>query len=273
MEATHYVIPDAQITPDCDTEFVEWIGRYIVDTGAKHPERNTTIIQVGDWWDMHSLSWYDRGKKSGEATRVSADEQAGIDAFQRLDEPLQVFNAGRRKKWKPRRIHKRGNHEERADRYANDNPFLDKVGMQYLLVPDGWEADEVFNEVTLVDGVAYAHYFYDPNTGRPYGGKSIDTRLKTVGHSFTQGHQQGLMYGTRATVFGPQHGLVAGSCYPRQPVYLGPQSAHHWRGIVVCHGVNEGDYNIKVVGLDYLCRRYSKGNLSLEQWKRERGVV
>jgi len=268
---THFILPDAQITPGDDTEFVEWAGRYIVDHGAKHGDWNTTIIQLGDWWDMQSLSWYDRGKKVMEGTRVSKDTQAGVDAFERLDEPLQVYNSRRKKKWKPRRVALRGNHEERADRHAEANPQIDTVGVKYLRLPDGWE-EVPFLDVEWIDGVAYSHYFYNPNTGRPYSGANVETRLKTIGHSFTMGHQQGLLVGMRPTLSGLHRGLVAGSMYPRNPLYLGPQTHEHWRGILVCHAVKNGNYNLMEVDLEFLAQRYG-GFKDLQHYRRERGIV
>lgn len=272
MPTTHFIIPDAQIAPGDDTDFVEWIGRYAVDhTIADHPDWTVRWIQLGDWWDMPSLSWYDRGKKAMEGQRVSADVQAGDDAFARLNEPLEVFNARRRRKRYPEeRLWLPGNHEERADRHAEDNPSIDVVGMDRLTLPDGWERSEEFNKVETREGVSYAHYFYNPATGKPYGGQSMDTRLKTIGFSFGQGHQQGLLYGMRATTRGLMHGFSAGSCYPKNPKYLGPQAYNHWRGVLVLHDVGDGNYNIMAVDLQYLARRY--GKTTLTKYRKDKGI-
>ncbi len=93
-------------------------------------------------------------------------------------------------------------------------------------------------------------------SGRPFSGM-IETRLKTIGHSFTQGHQQTLMYGVRYVGEQSQHGLVAGSCYLHDEDYKGPQGNAHWRGIIICHEVQDGSYDPMFISLDYLCRRYA----------------
>lgn len=99
--------------------------------------------------------------------------------------------------------------------------------------------------------------------GRPLGGM-VATRLKTVGTSFTMGHQQTLDYAIRFVSGKSQHGLVCGACYLHDEEYKGPQGNAHWRGVIVKHAVNEGQYNPMFVDLDYLCRRYE--GISLDKY-------
>ncbi len=115
----------------------------------------------------------------------------------------------------------------------------------------------------IVDGYAHhnCHYFYQPQTGRPYGGANLDTRLKTIGHSFTMGHQQGVKYALREVGRTRHHGLVNGSTYLHEEKYLGPQTTSYWRGVVVCHQVERGSYDPMFISLDYLCRRYERKTL------------
>ncbi len=266
----HIIIPDLQVAPEDDIEFLTWIGRYAVDHTAGHPEYATTFIQGGDAGDFNSLCWYDRGKKVMEGQRVEADIEAHNDAFGALTEPLELHNAGRRTKFKPRLVALLGNHEERLDRHAEANPQIDSVGT-HRLDHHGWEVIPFLEPINL-DGVLYAHYFYNPATGKPYGGSSMDARLKTIGQSFTMFHQQGLLTGMRPTISGLHRGIVAGSAYPKNPKYLGPQTHNHWRGILVAHSVQSGNYNLMEVDLDYLCQRFSKGHVDLATWKRQRGI-
>ena len=49
----HLVIPDTQIKPGVPTNFLAWIGQYIVE---KRPD---VVVHLGDHWDMPSLSSYD----------------------------------------------------------------------------------------------------------------------------------------------------------------------------------------------------------------------
>ena len=110
----------------------------------------------------------------------------------------------------------------------------------------------------LLDGYAHhnCHYFYNPNTGKPYGGLA-DTRLKNIGHSFVMGHQQGLQMAMRSFLGERQRAIVAGSCYLHDETYRGPQANDEWRGILVLHEVEDGDFDIMEVSLNYLSWRYT----------------
>lgn len=257
----HLVIPDTQVRPGVPTVHLEWIGQYIVDAFAGD---DLTIIHLGDHWDMHSLSSYDRGTARMEGRRIADDIIAGNQAFDLLNLPLVAHNEGKRKKWLPRRVFLHGNHEHRITRAVEETAQLDGLLSLDLLNASewGWEVHP-FLEVVEIDGVAYSHYFYNPLTGRPYGGQNIDTRLKTIGRSFTMGHQQVLMHGVRTLPTGSmQHGLVCGAAYLHSEEYRGPQGNAEWRGIVVCNQVEDGSYDPAFVSLDYLCRRYEGVRLS-----------
>ena len=239
---------------------MEWVGRYIVDQFAGAP---LTVVNLGDHYDMPSLSQYDKGLKAMEGRRYVADIAAGDEGFELLDEPTRVYNKGRRTKWRPRKVYLHGNHENRITRAIEANAQLDGLLSLESLIPGslGWEVYP-FLEPVWIDGVCYAHYFYLPNSGRPYSGASIDARLKSIGHSFTQGHQQGLLYGVRSTIAGTQHGLVCGSSYIEPEDYRGPQAAGEWRGVIVKHQVEGGSYDPMMVSLDFLCRKYEGKRLA-----------
>lgn len=247
---THIVIGDTQVKPGISTDHLEWIGRFIAD---KYAGDDVAIVHVGDHWDMPSLSSYDRGKRSSEGRRYAADVAAGNEAFGRLNKPIAVAMAAH--KWRPERHFLFGNHEDRITRACEDAGFLDGKLSLDDLDTHGWTRHEFLKPVNI-DGVRYCHYFYNPKTGRPYAGDNMDLRLKTIGHTFTQGHQQGKKYAVREVDDQRHHGLQIGSTYVHDEKYLGPQSMKYWRGIVVCHQVEAGQYDAMFVSLDYLCRRY-----------------
>lgn len=254
--SVHIVIPDTQVKPGVPVDNLRWIGQFIVDKYAQQP--NITVVHLGDHWDMPSLSSYDVGKKSMEGRRVVEDIEAGNRGMDVLNEPLDTYNALRKarkeKQWSPRRVLLRGNHEDRISRAVEHDPQMEGFLSLDLLKSPGWEVYG-FLEPVEIDGVTYSHYFYNPNTGRPYGGTTA-LMLKTVGHSFTQGHRQTLDYTIRFVKGRSQHGLIAGASYLHTEKYLGPQGNEHWRGIVVCHDVRNGSYDPMFISLDYLCRRY-----------------
>lgn len=261
--STHLVIPDTQSKPGVPNDHLRWIGLYIRD---KQPD---VIVHLGDHWDMPSLSSYDKGKKAMENRRYAEDVEAGNRDFALLNQPLDQFNYGRKRRsqdlYLPRRVLLRGNHEDRIRRAVEDNAQLDgTLGFEDLESP-GWEVRD-FLEPVFIDGIGYSHYWANPMTGKPYGGM-IQTRIKTIGHSFTMGHQQGLDQGLRF-IQGPngpqmQRGLVAGSAYLHQEDYKGLQGNAHWRGIIMKHQVDGyGGYDIMEVSLDYLCRKYEGTDLA-----------
>jgi hypothetical protein len=259
---THLVIGDTQVKPGVSTDHLGWIGRYIVD---RFFGQDLVVVHLGDHWDMPSLSSYDKGKKAFEGRRYKEDIKAGNAGFDQLCRPLHRANEtlAPDQQWWPERHIVLGNHEARITRAANDTPELDGL----LSLDDlnaaswGWKVHE-FRKPVTIDGVTYCHYFYTPNTGKPLAGENLETRLQKIGYSFTMGHQQGTKYALRPVGDRRHHGLVVGSSYTHEEEYLGPQVTKYWRGIVVCHQVEDGQYDPMFVSLDYLCRRYEGRTLA-----------
>ena len=260
----HIAIPDIQAKAGVPLNHCDWIGRYITE---KQPH---VVINLGDLADMPSLSSYDRGKQDFEGRRFERDVAAAHMANELLTTPQ--WDAG---DWDNTEWHMTvGNHENRIARFAADNPemagFVDIERLEYDYYYD--HVHPFLAPVTL-DGVTYAHYFYNPMSGRALGGM-MATRLKTVGFSFTMGHQQGADYAMRTLNNGTrQHGLVAGSCYLHHEKYLGPQAADHWNGIILKYNVVGGNYDITFVSLDSLCRRYEGMPLTQFMRLKDRHII
>ena len=108
--ATHLVIGDPHCTPRTSNERFLWAGRLAADFKVTH------VICMGDFCSMDSLSSYDRGKKSFEGRRYQRDMQHSHEA-------LSLFNQGLGN-YKPKKIMIHGNHEDRIDRFVEDNPEL-----------------------------------------------------------------------------------------------------------------------------------------------------
>lgn len=264
----HLVIPDTQVTPHTPQHHLPWIGQYIVDY---QPD---VVIHLGDHWDMESLSGYDRGKKSFEGRRYTKDIEAGCLAFSKLNQPLIDYNKKRRAsaRYWPERHFLIGNHEERILRTIESDAVLDGViGYHDFNITElGWKMHDFLTPVKI-DGITYAHYFYAPHSGRPWGGQA-STRLKNVGFTFTMGHCQGKDQAERHLADGSVHrALITGSCYLHDEDYRGPQANHHWRGVIVKHECCDGDYDLMEVSLDYLCRRYE--NMRLAEFIRKQKLT
>lgn len=252
MSTTHLVIPDTQVRADVPTDNLRWIGQYILD------RRPDVVVHLGDHWDMPSLSVYDKGKVQFEGRRYRIDIDAGNRGLRELDHAVDQYNYGRRRRgqpeYKPRKALLRGNHEERIERTIADHGILEGTIGYHDLDTRDWEVHD-FLQPVCIDGVWYSHFFANPMTGRPIGGMAA-TRIKTIGHSFTMGHQQTLDYAMRFVAGRSHHALIAGASYIHDEDYKGWQGNAHWRGVVVKHQVEDGSYDPMFVSLDYLCRRY-----------------
>ena len=245
----HLFIPDTQVRANEPTDHLRWAGRFILE---KRPD---VIVHAGDHWDMPSLSPWDRGKIQFEGRRYKADIQAGNTAFRLLDAPTDQHNRRRKMdRFFPRRVFLRGNHEYRVQRAIEENPVLDGTIGYEDMDTRGWEVHDFLKPV-CIDGVWYAHYWQNPLTGKPIGGQA-QTMLKTLGHSFVQGHRQVYESANRFVAGRRQNAVIAGAFYLHDEEYKGYQGNAHWRGILMFHEVRDGAFDIMEVSLDYLCRRY-----------------
>lgn len=264
---SHLFIGDTQVKPGVDTRHLTWIGQYIVD---KRPD---VVIHGGDHFDMPSLSSYDKGKRQHEGRRYAQDIKAGNAAWARLNLPLEQENErlkrNKKAQWWPERHFLLGNHEHRIQRAVDGSAELEGAMGYHHFKLRGWTMHDFLKPV-WIDGVCYSHYMYRPLSGRPYSGQ-IETRLKNIGHSFTQGHEQTKLYGVLPVLSESgsnlRHGLVVGACYLHSEEYKGPQGEAHWRGIVMKHEVRDGTYDPMFVSLDYLCRRYE--GVSLDEYQKK----
>ena len=251
----HLVLPDVQAKPGIDFSYLEKIGRYAVE---KKPD---VIVCIGDFADMPSLSSYDVGKKSFEGRRYVADVEAAKSAMSRFLAPIWLFNErakkNKEKQYKPRLVMTLGNHENRINRAVNDDPKLEGVlSINDLGYSDfGWEVYP-FLDVTVIDGVAYSHYFVTGVAGRP--ASTAAAQLRKTNMSCVAGHQQGkqIAYATRADGT-TMTSIIAGSCYEHNEDYLGSQGNKHWRGFLMMHEVQDGAFDEMWVSLKYINERYA----------------
>jgi hypothetical protein len=261
----HFIIPDTQVRPGVPTDHLEWVGQAIVDY------KPTAVLHLGDHWDFPSLSSHDKpGSLKMEGARYEDDVASGCEAFVTIGAPMfkEIRRQSRNKNaWNPDRHFLFGNHCDRVTRAINEDPKMSGCISLRHCVTDGW-LRHPFLQKLWVNGVCYSHYFQNNGSRFAIGG-SIDNRLNKVGETFVQGHQQGLIYGSRMYPTGKtRHGLVAGSCYLHREEYRGNQGQRHWRGCVVLNEVNDGDYCIMPLTLEYLCRKYEK--TSLYEYMRKR---
>jgi hypothetical protein len=251
----HLVIPDTQIKPGVPTEHINWISRYAVE---KKPD---TIVIIGDWADMPSLSSYDVGKKSFEGRTYRDDILAANDALQRLVAPMELETkrsySSHRIRWNPRKIVTLGNHEDRIDRAIETDRKLDGLisTKDIFFEQFGFEVHP-FLQPVVVDGIAYCHYFVSGQMGRPV--TSARMLLQKHHMSCFAGHQQGrdIAYAKRADG-SRMTAIIAGSCYLHDEDYLNAQTNEVWRGVYMLHEVNNGAFDEMPVSLSFLKEKYA----------------
>ena len=251
----HLVIPDTQVKPGYNYNYLNNIGKYIVH---KKPD---TIIMLGDFADMPSLSSYDVGKKSFEGRRYRADIEATRLAMEALIKPIVDYNERAKKqhreRYSPRMVLTLGNHEDRITRVVESDPKLDGTisldDLQYEKY--GWEVVPYLKPI-IIDGIAYCHYFTSGVLGRPC--TSAQAQLVKKHMSCVAGHQQGLQIATGHRADGARlTSVIAGSCYEHDEDYMGPQGNKHWRGVLMLHEVVNGEFDLMPVSLNYLNKKYA----------------
>ena len=242
------LLPDTQVKPGVNIDHLAKMGQWIVD------ERPDCIVHIGDHFDMPSLSSYDRGSAKAEGRRVVQDIEAGNHAMRVMLEPLRRLQdsqrANRKRVYTPDMHFCVGNHEERITRYENHHPEVQGALGWNNLDFSLWTVHPFLQPIVL-GGVEFCHYFYNPMSGKPFGG-SAEYRLGKIKRSFVQGHEQGFKYHIEPVGDKRIHGLVAGSFYSHDEEYKGPQANNHWRGFCILHNVDGGEYDLEVRGIDTL---------------------
>jgi hypothetical protein len=248
----HLIIPDSHAHYQHHNKRAEWLGELIADV------KPDVVVNIGDCWDMPSLSSYDRGRRSFQGRSYRADIDAGLDFNERL-----WSRVTRRKKKLPRTVFLEGNHEHRIHRAIDLQPELDgAIGYSDLNLSE-WYDDIVLYEGSTpghieIDGVTYAHYFISGVAGRPVGGEHPATSLITKKlSSATQGHLHLADWSTRMALSGnPIMGCFVGSYLDYQTDWAGVISNLWWNGVVIKRNVENGCYDPEFVSLSRIRKEY-----------------
>lgn len=254
MNKSILVIPDVQTKEGVPTDHLRWLGNYIV---VKRPD---IIVNLGDFADMPSLSSYDKGKKSFEGRRYSKDLGAAVDGMDALLGPLKVLQyrqaVNRKKIYSPEMHLTLGNHENRINRAINDDPKLEGlISIKDLRYEEyGWKVHD-FLEIVSIQGIAFSHYFVTGLAGRP--SSTANAQLNKTHSSCVSGHQQGLQIATGKRADGQLlTSIIAGSFYLHEEEYLGAQGNNHWRGALMLHGCENGQFDLNLLPMRYLKDKY-----------------
>lgn len=254
MSIKHLVIPDVQVKPEHNTDYLEWAGKYAVE---KKPD---VIICIGDFWDMPSLSSYDVGKKSFEGRKYKDDIEAGKLAMQTFLKPIKAYNKkakkSKKKQYTPRFVFTLGNHEQRIERAVeSDRKLEDLISYDdFELEKDGWEVIPYLQPI-VINGVAYSHFFTSGVMGRPVSSAKLLLNKKHM--SCVMGHVQDRDIAFSKRADGKQMtGLFSGIFYPHDEGYLNAQTNGSWSGIWMLHDVRDGEFDEMPISMRYLEKKY-----------------
>lgn len=247
------VIPDTQCKPEVPLEHLAWAGEAICEY------RPDVVVHLGDHWDFPSLSSHDKaGSKYFEGKRYLADVEAGNVGMDMLLAPLKELQGKQKKNkeklYKPRKVFLMGNHENRLSRAINNNPMLEGLMTYDHLSLKDWEVQEFLHPI-FINGVGFNHYWPVGAMGRP--ASSPAAIISKLHMSCIAGHQQGkaIAYSKRADGVAVT-AIVVGSYYLHDEDYMDKLSNRHWRGLLMLHEVNDGQFDEMTLSIDYLKAKY-----------------
>ena len=256
---TILIIPDSHSKPQFPNHRFEWLGRLVTDILPDH------IVDIGDWFDMHSLNNHSRGV-SFHGASYWADISSGIDARLRFAAQIDDYNRGKsnKTKYKPELVFCLGNHENRIARFlAEEEPRLEGIiSTDHFRSKElGWE-EVPFLETKSILGCNFAHYFTSGVMSRPISGMHQASSLvsKRLG-TCIQGHSHLYDHSIKTDGEGRDlHGLVVGCFLEREQRedWAGPANDMWRKGVVVLRNVDGfGDFDVEWIGIDRIKSLYS----------------
>lgn len=238
------IIPDCHSHPDYDNERFIWLGEYILD------ERPDTIVCLGDFADMPSLSSYDKGTRSFEGRRYKRDVEASIDAQNKLFQAVNNYNTrqakNKKQQYNPRTVMLGGNHEEgRINKVTQMHPELHgTISIEDLKFSNAWDEYIAYKDIGFVEGFAFSHYFVSGLMGRPIGGENAaKALLAKQGMSCIAGHSHLLDFAVRTRADGKKMMGLVGGCYVHPDMVEGwnaNTAALWWNGVTMLKDVDNG---------------------------------
>lgn len=254
MSKVHLILPDSHAHPSHSNERADWVGQLMVDL------KPDVFVNLGDQWDLSSMSGYDKGKSSFYGRSYRKDLDSGLEFSERLWAPIR-----KAKKKRPFSVFLEGNHEERMARALNQQSELEgTIGFKDFDLERDYDAIVRYNGQTpgtiQVDGITYAHYLVTGVSGRNVSGEHpAYSGLTKHFASVTCGHIHTFDYAVRTDANGRRiHGLVAGVYQDYDSDWAGEICKLWSRGLVIKREVENGDYDLEYVSMKQLKKQYGK---------------
>lgn len=252
MSKTYLIVPDSHAHPDHPNDRADYLAKLIIDL------RPDVVVNLGDQFDMASLSSYDKGKRSFANKSYKKDINAGLEFHDRMWSPVRAT-----KKKLPFRVVLEGNHEHRIERALDLSPEL--VG---TLGFDDYAFDDYYNEVIRYDGglpgiyksdgILFAHFFPTGVSGRPLGGISPARMMAQKNKvSCVAGHIHTFDYFTERNIDEKTISCLLAGCYQDYTNDWAGPIGRFWKpGVAILRNVEDGDFDLQWVSLASLAREY-----------------
>lgn len=250
---SHLVIPDIHCHYQHHNQRAHWLARLIQDV------KPDVVINIGDQFDMPSLSSYDKGQRGFVGRTYRADINSGLDFSERLFSELR-----KTKKKLPRFVYFEGNHEHRIERALDLSPELvGTISFNDLDLSRNYDIIVRYTGKTTpgtlnLDGITYGHYLISGVMGRPISGEHPAYSLVSKQfQSCTVGHSHLRDFCSRTNADGRNvNGLVAGCFLDYEVEWAGEAQRLWWKGVVLCHDVDNGQYEPEFISLKRLKETY-----------------
>lgn len=253
------VIPDAHANPAVNQRRFHFLGKFIVD---KKPD---IIVSIGDWADMQSLCYYEKGTIHAEGQRYVNDVAASNEAVDivmgYVNKEIKRLKRGKRKAWNPEFHITLGNHENRINTAITKDATLQGAisTEDFNFRAHGWNVVP-FLEPLAIERICFQHYLVSGVMGKAVGGVNHARTLVLKGNMSTVvGHSHCFDWWEDVRA---DHGKIFGcvvGCF-EDPTHLpnyAQHTAHHWwSGLVMLHDVKDGYGEPARYSFDYLERKY-----------------
>jgi hypothetical protein len=257
MGKDYLVVPDQHSHPDHNNDRADWLGQFIKD---RKPD---VVVNMGDCWDLPSLSSFDKGKASFNGASYERDINAGLDFQDRMWHPIKQS-----KKKQPRKVFLEGNHCHRIKKVLEYEPHL--AGERYGISYSNLQLKEYYHDIVYyegqtpgiitLDGISFAHFFVSGLMGRPIGGEHHAASLLAKNYSScVAAHSHTVDWAVRSGSNGKTiMGLVAGVYQDYNSGWAGMCNNLWWQGLVYLKNVEDGVYEPEFISMESLRKEYGQ---------------
>lgn len=251
------VVPDPHAHPDHNNDRADWLGELIMDL------KPDEVVQMGDLFDMRSLSSYDKGKASFHGASYEKDINAGVEFQDRMWKKHK-----KSKKKRPKRTALIGNHEQRLHKVLEYQPELggSKYGVGFsdfqlenyndTVVPYKGQTPGIYTS----QGFNFAHYMVSGVMGRAIGGEHHAHSLIAKTHSScVVAHSHLADWSVTTTQTGKTHmAFVAGVYQDYQAGWAGNVCKLWYPCVLYLRNAEDGRADHQFISLSTLRREYGK---------------